>query len=271
MMFLPRLKIPASVFRPEERAPSRFNPEIIRQEIIRQLPEKTKERIIVTFSAAVAKGSVKMEYFDVLDCAGRKTGEVITRDEAHETGIWHGAFHCLIIYEREGRGYVLFQKRSALKKIAPDKFDVSVGGHYAAGEDAKAAGPREIKEELGLEVRFTDLLPVGRRVFVYCFTPGAIEYEFQDVFMLVRDVRPAALALQKEEVAGVLEMNLETGIELFSGKRSTEECSLYRTGLPSERVRVSVNDFVPCIDCYYLKLLLLAQRYMNGERELLLI
>ncbi len=26
-----------------------------------------------------------MEYFDVLDCAGRKTGETISRDEAHRT------------------------------------------------------------------------------------------------------------------------------------------------------------------------------------------
>jgi isopentenyldiphosphate isomerase len=212
-----------------------------------------------------------MEYFDVLDCAGRKTGEVITRDKAHETGVWHGAFHCLIIYEREGRGYVLFQKRSALKAIAPDKFDVSVGGHYSTGEDAQAAGPREIREELGLEVRFTDLLPVGRRVFVYCFTPGTIEYEFQDVFLLVRDVRPATLALQQEEVAGVLEMNVETGIELFSGKRSTAECSLYRTTSGCEQVPVSPDDFVPTLDGYYLKLLLLAKRYLNGERELLLI
>jgi isopentenyldiphosphate isomerase len=212
-----------------------------------------------------------MEHFDVLDCAGRKTGETISRDDAHRTGAWHGAFHCLILYEREGRGYALFQKRSAQKKIAPDKFDVSVGGHYAAGEDAKAAGPREIREELGLEVCFTDLLPVGRRVFVYCFTPGMIEYEFQDVFLLVRDVRPDALSLQKEEVAGVLEMDLEEGIGLFSGKQANAECSLYGAGSPAGRVRVSADDFVPCLDSYYLKLLLIVRRYMNGERELLLI
>jgi isopentenyldiphosphate isomerase len=212
-----------------------------------------------------------MEYFDVLDCAGRRTGETISRDQAHWTGAWHGAFHCLILYKRAGTWYVLFQKRSALKTIAPGKFDVSVGGHYSAGEDAKVAGPREIREELGLEVRFTDLLPLGRRVFVYCFTPGVIEYEFQDVFILDRDVHPAALALQKDEVAGVLEMNVETGMELFSGKRPAAECYLYRTGSSTERVQVSVDDFVPCVDSYYLKLLLLAYRYMNGERERLLI
>lgn len=213
----------------------------------------------------------RTETFDILDGTGRKTGEVISRDEAHRTGVWHGAFHCLIISSQDGRGQALFQKRSAQKKIAPNKFDVSVGGHYAAGEDAKAAGPREIREELGLDVRFTDLLPLGRRVFVYCFTPGVIEYEFQDVFMLVRDIRPDAFVLQKGEVDGVLKMDLTQGVGLFSGERSLAECSLYRSGAPGERVQASADDFVPCIDNYYLKLLLLAQRYMNGERQLLVI
>lgn len=212
-----------------------------------------------------------MEYFDVLDCTGRKTGEIISREDAHRIGVWHGAFHCLIIYEKRDGGYALFQRRSAWKKTAPGKFDVSVGGHYAAGEDAKVAGPREIREELGLETRFTDLLPVGRRVFVYCFTPGVIDYEFQDVFILMRNIRPDALALQKEEVDGVLEMDLEQGIELFSGTRPSADGALYRNGLQEARVRVSANDFVPSIDSYYLKLLLLAQRCLNGERKLLVI
>ncbi|MCK9419088.1 MAG: hypothetical protein M0R70_06895 [Nitrospirae bacterium] len=60
-----------------------------------------------------------MEYFDVLDCTGRKTGEIISRDEAHRIGAWHGAFHCLIISLQDGGGQALFQKRSAQKKIAP--------------------------------------------------------------------------------------------------------------------------------------------------------
>jgi isopentenyldiphosphate isomerase len=212
-----------------------------------------------------------MEYFDVLDCTGRKTGETISRDDAHRAGIWHGAFHCLIIYEKRDGGYALFQKRSAWKRIAPGKFDVSVGGHYEAGEDAKVAGPRETREELGFEARFTDFIPVGRRVFVYGFTPGVIEYEFQDVFILLRNIRPGALVLQKEEVDGVLEMDIEQGIELFSGTRAIAEGTLYGSGALEERVRVSARDFVPCIDSYYLKLLLLAQRCLNGERKLLSI
>ncbi|MCK9419089.1 MAG: NUDIX domain-containing protein [Nitrospirae bacterium] len=169
------------------------------------------------------------------------------------------------------RGTSALSEAVSTEKDSARQFDVSVGGHYAAGEDATVAGPREIREELGLEARFTDLLPVGRRVFVYCSTPGVIEYEIQDVFILMRHVRPEALVLQKEEVDSVLEMDLEQGIELFSGNRSSAEGALYRTGAREERVRVTTDDFVPSIDSYYLKLLLLAQRCLNGERKLLSI
>ncbi len=214
---------------------------------------------------------VPTETFDILDCRGVKTGEIIARDEAHRTGVWHGAFHCLIIYERDGRGYALFQKRAVQKKIAPGKFDVSVGGHYASGEDAEIAGPREIKEELGLDVRFEDLVPLGRRVFVYCFTPGITEHEFQDVFLLYRRISLEELKLQREELDGVIEMDVEEGIALFSGKQAHVDAALIRADGLTERVPLSVNDFVPCVDQYYLKLLSLGRQYARGVRDLLII
>ena len=211
------------------------------------------------------------ETFDILDCRGLKTGETIARDEAHRIGAWHGAFHCLLVGERGRRKYALFQKRSAVKKIAPRRFDVSVGGHYASGEDARDAGPREIKEELGIEVPYADLIPLGRRVFVYCFTPDVREYEFQDVFLLFRDIAPADLVLQKEELEGVVEIDVEEGIALFSGKVHQLKPVLYRSDGSREKAVVTADDFVPCLDNYYLKLLLLGRRYLNGEREALVI
>jgi isopentenyldiphosphate isomerase len=211
------------------------------------------------------------EQFDVLDCAGRKTGAVIGRDVAHASGAWHGAFHCLIIYRRQGRELALFQKRSGTKRIAPGKFDVSVGGHYAAGEDAVTAGPREIGEELGLAVPFPALVPVGRRVFVYCYTAGTVEHEIQDVFLLPRSLVPGDLSLQKEELDGIIEMDVEQGIALFAGKMPAIPLSLVRPSGAQDRILVAADDFVPCLDNYYLKLLVLARRYMAGERDLLII
>jgi 8-oxo-dGTP pyrophosphatase MutT (NUDIX family) len=150
-------------------------------------------------------------------------------------------------------------------------FDVSVGGHYAAGEGAAAAGPREIREELGLDIPFRYLVPLGRRVFVYCFTPGVFEYEFQDVFLLPLEARPEGLVLQDGEVEAVLELKVEEGIELFAGKRAVAQGLLTEARQRQEMVVVTQKDFVPCIDSYYLKLLLLAQRYLRGDRDVLAI
>jgi isopentenyldiphosphate isomerase len=212
-----------------------------------------------------------LEQFDVLDCTGRKTGARIGRDDAHANGVWHGAFHCLIFYRREGREFALFQRRSREKKIAPGLFDVSVGGHYTAGEDAAAAGPREIREELGLTVPFSSLVPVGRRIFVYCFLPGVFEYEFQDVFLLPLDTRPDRLVLQPSEVDAVLELDLEEGIRLFSGRMAAANGVLTDGTGEEGLTTVGPAEFVPCIDSYYLKLLMLAQRYARGERDALAI
>ncbi len=211
------------------------------------------------------------EQFDILDCRGIRTGERITRSEAHRTGAWHGAFHCLIAFARAGRVWALFQKRATTKAIAPGRFDVSVGGHYAAGEDAAAAGPREIREELGLAVDFAELVPLGRRVFVHCFTPGMQEYEFQDVYLLPRRVDSEELALQREELDGVLLLEAEEGIALFSGRKQQAAGDFLSPDGAAARIAVTAAEFVPCPDAYYLKLLVLARSYFRGEREALAI
>ena len=209
------------------------------------------------------------ELFDVLDGTGRRTGEVIGRDEAHANGVWHGSFHCLMIYPREGRPAALFQLRSATKQIAPGLFDVTVGGHYVSGEDARAAGPREIAEEIGLTVPYAALVPLGRRIFVHYFTAGVRELEFQDVFFLPLGSRPGRLRLQASEVEAMLELDVQEGIDLFSG--GAARGTLIGAEGSERSVQLHPGDFVPCIDNYYLKLLVLARRYQNGERTALAI
>jgi len=150
-------------------------------------------------------------------------------------------------------------------------FDVSVGGHYAAGEDAREAGPREITEELGLNSNFRELVPLGRRIFVHCFSSGSKECEFQDVFLLPRDLELNQLKLQKEELDGALQVDIEEGIKLFSGREREIKAPFIDLSGRISQVRVSADEFVPCLDRYYLKLLLLAKKYSKGPREPLAI
>ena len=142
-----------------------------------------------------------MEYLDVLDERGEKTGEVVERSFAHKHGIFHRAIHVWII---NSCCELLIQRRSVTKDWMPNKLYVSMGCHVIAGESNKQAIIREMDEELGIDVRaLTDELE-----YLYTFKERSvtndgtfIDDEFYDVYVLKLDIEHDALHLQAEEVA----------------------------------------------------------------------
>ncbi len=91
-----------------------------------------------------------MEFFDVLDEQGNKTGEIIERNEAHKKGICHRVIQVWFINSKKE---LLLQKRSANKESCPNMWCVSVGGHIESNEDERQTIIREVSEELGLEIQ----------------------------------------------------------------------------------------------------------------------
>ena len=87
---------------------------------------------------------------DVLNELGEFTGEVATRNECHEKGLWHRAVYAFVI---DKRGNVLLQKRSTNKKMWPNMWDVTVGVHVDSNEFGRQALIREAKEELGIDIQ----------------------------------------------------------------------------------------------------------------------
>lgn len=90
----------------------------------------------------------------------RNHAGVASREEVHREGYWHETFHCWFVREEEGVQYIYLQKRSALKKDYPDLLDITAAGHILAQETIQD-GVREIKEELGVDVSFNELIPLG--------------------------------------------------------------------------------------------------------------
>jgi len=82
------------------------------------------------------------EYFEVLNQKGEYTGEVETREKCHKEGLWHKA---VVIFIINSKSQVLLQKRSATKKLWPNMWDVTAGGHVLAGEMGLQAILREAK------------------------------------------------------------------------------------------------------------------------------
>jgi len=142
-----------------------------------------------------------VELLDILDEDGNFTGEVRTRKEAHQLGLWHRTVH---VWVNNSRGQLLIQQRAFDRETSPGKWDISAAGHISAGRDSQSSALMEVNEELGIsldpgepEFLFTVKRPM-RRVGDYNIQ------DFNDVYLVKKDIEVAAITLQEEEVAEIL-------------------------------------------------------------------
>ncbi len=203
------------------------------------------------------------ELFDIYDEALNHIG-VKPRDEVHRDGDWHQVFHCWVIgREADGDQYVILQKRSRDRDY-PGKIDISAAGHLEAGESVRD-GLRELEEELGLRPCFEDLLPLGKRIGIMK-RGDFIDCQLCHVFFYECHQPLAAYDYARDEIDGLLKLRIKDGLRLFTGEL---DCvSAEAVDLGSERISITLADFIPSIDNYTLKVLILARRYFAGERQL---
>ena len=92
---------------------------------------------------------VQDEIFDVVDDRDEVVGQ-LARKEVHRRGLKHRAVHVLIY---NTKGEVFLQKRSMKKDNFPGRWDSSAAGHVDSGEEYNACVMREVREELGFEMK----------------------------------------------------------------------------------------------------------------------
>ncbi|MBP3951550.1 NUDIX hydrolase [Bacillus suaedae] len=142
---------------------------------------------------------------------------VATREEVHRIGYWHEVFHCWFVSKEGDTDYLLLQLRSEMKKDYPNLFDITAAGHLLASETVQD-GVREIKEELGVNVSFNELVPLG--VINYHETKGNfIDKEIANVFLLKRNLAFEDFTLQDEEVAGIVKVKFKDFADLWLSDR----------------------------------------------------
>lgn len=96
------------------------------------------------------------EYRDVYDRYGQKTGKIIGRHDPLLPGEYCRAV-CVCLFN--SRGEMLLQKRSADKELWPSLWDITAAGGVLAGENGQQAARRELREEMGLDVRLEQERP----------------------------------------------------------------------------------------------------------------
>jgi len=124
------------------------------------------------------------ELLPQVDPEGRVLGS-ITRGQAHgpERPL-HPVVH-LHLFNSKGELYL--QHRPAWKDVQPDKWDTAVGGHIDWGEDVQTALFREVREEIGLDMKALGLSPMPLASYVF---ECPRERELVNVFKLVTDIAP---------------------------------------------------------------------------------
>lgn len=140
-----------------------------------------------------------MESFDVLNEYGEFTGEIATREECHKNGYWHRAVYAFII---DNNGNVLLQKRSANKKLWPNMWDVTVGGHVDSGEFGRQALIRETKEELGIEISDEDIKYLVGSTSIN-EQGDIINKHYNECYLITKNIDVSNVVIQKEEVSDV--------------------------------------------------------------------
>ena len=129
-----------------------------------------------------------MEKWELLDADGHPTGKIITRGEPLLDGQYHLVEHIWIV---DSKGRILLQRRADHLRLMAGMW-AATGGSAVAGEDSESAARRELFEELGIRTAAGELVYGGRMRRRNSFT---------DIWLLYRDIDPATLRLQKEEVA----------------------------------------------------------------------
>ncbi|MBQ8961482.1 MAG: NUDIX domain-containing protein [Ruminococcus sp.] len=142
------------------------------------------------------------EFLNIIDETAHMTALSKPRSLVHRDGDLHAAVHIWIIRRRDMGVYVLLQKRSHLKEISPDCYDVSAAGHVTQNGEFRSTAIRETAEEIGLEIPREQLELIGLTESRYA-DDHTQDNEIRAVYLYRGQVDEESLVLQESEVAEV--------------------------------------------------------------------
>ena len=140
------------------------------------------------------------EFFDVLNEWGEYTDKVESREVCHKNGLWHRAVVVFILSPDNKK--VLLQQRSSSKKLWPNLWDITAGGHVLTGELGYQSAIRETKEEIGISIDKNELTFIGATTSENK-SGDIINRHFNEYYIVHKDVDIKDVVIQKDEVQDI--------------------------------------------------------------------
>lgn len=202
------------------------------------------------------------ELLDIVD-QDLRIVDRMDRAKAHRTCAPHRTFHCWVF--DSSRKVVMFQRRGPRQDF-PLKLDVTVGGHISSGETVEMAS-REIKEEIGINIPYSELFYMGRTTLTSIGDDFCI-VEIAEVHCIDLYGRSVELKPDPSELSGIVEIPLEYILPVISGSVKSMECAF----IPSEggdliMTQISMESFLQESRNYFMLACKTLTEYMNGDRE----
>lgn len=190
----------------------------------------------------------------------------------HELGLWHRVFTCQIFDPQKKTAFFQRKHPARYSFHSEDYIDISVGGHYEAGETIED-GVRELYEETNIHVAFSRLIPIGVRRLSAKPADNYFINEFQHIFLLPFRGSLADLVKENNETSSYTQINIYDMIDLLLlAKDKIDGISCYEINgtKTTQDVYLSRNDIAPYYmrtDQFLLRLMVAAKRYIEKQYD----
>lgn len=151
---------------------------------------------------------MNIEHIDIYDQHRTPRGITKQRGDSLEKGEYRLVVH-VCIFNQQGK--LLIQQRHSKKSSWPNMWDFSASGGVIAGEKSNEAAERELFEELGIQIDFSN----SRPSISLAFHEG-----FDDFYIAkVEELNLSSLILQQDEVQDALWADREDVLSLLEHER----------------------------------------------------
>lgn len=154
-----------------------------------------------------------MEFVEMFDKQRNSLSKTVER-YTHIPGEYSQGSHVWIM---NSKGEILIQKRTPTKRLYPNLWSITSGG-TDSGETTLDTAYREVKEELGIELKpeELELMMSYKR-----------NHDFVDVWLARKDIKLEEITMQKEEVADVKWVTEEELEKLIEENKTPKSLQVY--------------------------------------------
>ena len=206
-----------------------------------------------------------IELIGIYNCFNQSLNLGASKEEIHQKGLWHRTINFLIVNPsfRE----VIFQEKKGLEAFTnPDYFVKINGGHIQQNESLEE-GFREMEEELGLQIPPTDCHYLGK--CQVSFEAGNFKNnEFMHFYLVPAPEGFESINFNDGEVGSIVKFNIDEALDMLLDKKQQIPAQARNSQMEQIDLTLSKNNFKNFTDNdMYLKLMIAAKRYLDGENK----